>query len=119
MAHTEILGNIVIKAKQQQERCSEAVVTWLLEHGVTRAAAVRFLLVSGCSSIHGVAVYLRMQLPPLQLANTACVDKEMNALLGVTGDRARKIIKDVDVLGMAPVHSNLAPAGDIAATHST
>ena len=44
-----------------------------------------------------MSVYLRFQLPPLHLANVECVEEEMHLLMGVRGDNARKIIKDLDV----------------------
>jgi hypothetical protein len=49
-----------------------------------------------------MAVYMRFQLPPLHLANVECVDYEMYELLGVKNQKARNIIKDLDVISTLP-----------------
>eukprot|EP00892_Ulva_mutabilis_P001282 jgi/Ulvmu1/11154/UM071_0038.1 len=97
-------GNVLVKAPSSQNRCSEAVRTWLIEHGVAEASAVQFLHVSGCDSVRSVAAYLRMQLPPLQRATVEAVLLEMWALFGVRRDRAQRIIRDADVFNALNVN---------------
>lgn len=80
---------------------------WLTRHGVAKKRVKAFLETSGCTSLDSVALYLRLQLSPLDLANTDCINLEMSELMGVTGKRARKIIKDLNVFGTTP--DRLAP----------
>jgi hypothetical protein len=54
---------------------------------------------TGCTSLHSIAVWLRLQLPPLHLANTDCVMEEMKIQLGVTGKKAANIIQELNVEG--------------------
>lgn len=75
---------------------------WLIRHGVSKKHVKQFLETSGCTSLESMALYLRLELSPLDLANTDCINLEMSELMGVTGKRARKIIKDLNVFGTTP-----------------
>lgn len=72
-------------------------VAWLVERGVAWGDANRFAMATGCSSCEEAAIYLRLQLPPLQLANSDAIDDEMRELLGCGGAVARRVIQDLDV----------------------
>lgn len=78
------------------------VVAWLARRGVSKKNIQKFLDTSGCKTVDNVALYLRLQLSPLDLANTDCVNLEMADIMGVTGKRARNIIKDLNVFGATP-----------------
>eukprot|EP00892_Ulva_mutabilis_P012255 jgi/Ulvmu1/9401/UM051_0029.1 len=75
------------------------VGTWLAKRGVSKKNIEKFLDESGCTTLDNMALYLRLQLSPLDLANTDCVNIEMAEIMGVTGKRARAIIKDLNVFG--------------------
>lgn len=75
---------------------------WLARHGVSKQNIKKFMEVSGCTSLDSMALYLRLQLSPLDLANTDCINLEMYEVMGVTGRKASKIIKDLNVFGVTP-----------------
>lgn len=67
--------------------------------GVSKRNAARFLTRARCISAREVALFLRLQLPPLGFANTHAVDTETEQLLGIRGSKARKLLQDLGVLG--------------------
>ena len=74
--------------------------------GVSKRCAARFLARARCISAREVALFLRLQLPPLQFANAPAVDAEMQDLLGITGKRARQLLQDFGVPGARIVASH-------------
>lgn len=79
-----------------------ASVAWLCERGVAESRARDFLRRSGCVTVADVALYLRLQLPPLQFANGDGINDEMRVQLGVAGRAAQRIISDLNIAGENP-----------------
>ena len=75
---------------------------WLQERGVRPHNAATFLRRSGCVTVADVALYLRLQLPPLQFANGDGINDEMRVQLGVAGRAAQRIISDLNIAGENP-----------------
>lgn len=86
---------------RQPSETSEAF-RCLVDAGVSERKAAGFLARARCTTTDEVALFLRMQLPPLRFANAHAVDTEMRTLLGVTGERARALLQKLDVLGVFP-----------------
>lgn len=86
----------------RKDRDIKDTAAWLSRHGVAKKHIKAFLETSGCTSLDSMALYLRLQLSPLDLANTDCINLEMSDMMGVTGKRAKKIIKDLNVFGETP-----------------
>jgi hypothetical protein len=73
---------------------------WLYEHGVSKHMTQKIVDESGCTAINSFAMYLRFQLPPIQLANRDSISSELRALLGVRPYRAHQIVADLKINGM-------------------
>ena len=52
---------------------------------------------SRCDNLDSLRVYLRFQLPPLELAREECIHLELRSLLGVAARQARSILNDLDM----------------------
>jgi hypothetical protein len=92
-------GNYIIRGERPAPKPGSKVMGWLKERGVRQRAAERLLQESGCQTIQDLAVFLRVKLAPLNYANVDSINDEMRDLLGVSGARAFKIIKDINVAG--------------------
>ena len=77
------------------------VQAWLTQHGVSKRKAEQFLDRAPCRSLRTLAVYLRLQVPPLEYANTDSINTEMLALLGLRGKGARSLLNEAGLQGAA------------------
>lgn len=70
---------------------------WLRRKGVPKKKIDVLIMSSGCTDTTSLALYLRLQLPPLELANPGCIKEDMQALFGVSFGTARSMLKELDV----------------------
>lgn len=103
-ARADIRSRLPIRPSDDRYTSLTEVTAWLRARGVSKGGARSFLRRSGCTTVDNVALYLRFQLPPLQFANTDCVNRDMWDLLGVTAGNARRIISDLDIMRAPPAH---------------
>ena len=96
------MGARAWSAPQTPRNVNYEFIKWLVERGVAWGAGNRFAMATRCSNCEEAAIYLRLQLPPLQLGNSDAIDDEMRELLECGGDVARRVIQDLDVFSARP-----------------
>eukprot|EP00892_Ulva_mutabilis_P006100 jgi/Ulvmu1/3862/UM018_0081.1 len=112
----DVRSRLPIRPSDDKYTSLTEVTAWLRERGVSKGKAREFLRRSGCTSVDGVALYLRFQLPPLQFANVDCINEDMNELMGVTHGKARRIIQDLDIMNCINLDTNEEAVAHLSAT---
>ena len=97
------MGALCSKGPKQYANETEELRAWLKGHHVSSAKIDACLERSGIVNLKQLALYLRLQLPPLDYANEASLREHMRNEFGVWNWRADKMIKGLDIASALPL----------------
>lgn len=78
---------------------SAEVHAWLLRHEVKPDRATAFLQHCRCTDLAQLALFVRVQLPPLAFANQDAVAAELRRTFGINSKQAKFFLQDLSVDG--------------------
>lgn len=88
---------------------SKELEAWLVKHGAKRRKARAVLHKAGCTDAQSLALFLRLQLPPLDGANNASLRDHFDDLFGCGLKSGRRIIAELGVAGADCLQFSLSP----------